>query len=338
MTEYLRRQMIRQDYARAVAAADQCLLHPRLKASVEVLLLKGSALSAMRRFPDADLTLKKAIRICQEKAKGRPVTVLPVLVLCMCEQAKALAGGGQSKAAQKVLQQAQDILVNKTPGQELVGLVFSGKAETRDFFYDRIGSCSCIAAARLLQEKSRFPEQKEQYEEAVELLEKSSVFIREANCRYPDPMGVSVRADIMNMKGYIQWENDDGYSAGQAFSGAKAMIEELRVLMPDAWPVLLADICNNRGIKLTDNPYHYNDAKQEYLFAAKLLTEEAPGSPSATEMLGDCYYDLGLLYSEWGKKNKAEEYYKKARKEYLTVGKNAMKEKLDLLAKDRREN
>ena len=55
-------------------------------------------------------------------------------------------------------------------------------------------------------------------------------------------------------------------------------------------------------------------------------------------MLGDCYYDLGLLYSEWGKKNKAEEYYKKARKEYLIVGKNAMKEKLDLLAKDRREN
>ena len=292
----------------------------------------------MRRFPDADLTLKKAIRICQEKAKGRPVTVLPVLVLCMCEQAKALAGDRKSKAAQKVLQQAQDILVNKTPGQELVGLVFSGKAERRDFYYDRIGFCSCIAAARLLQEKSRFPEQKEQYEEAVELLEKSTVFMREADCGYPDPMGVSVRADIMNMKGYIQWENDDGYAAGQEFSGAKAMIERLRMFMPDAWPVLLADICNNRGIKLTDNPYHYNDAKQEYLFAAKLLTEEAPGSPSATEMLGDCYYDLGLLYSEWGKKNKAEEYYKKARKEYLIVGKNAMKEKLELLAKDRREN
>ena len=107
--------------------------------------------------------------------------------------------------------------------------------------------------------------------------------------------------------------------------------------MPDAWPVLLADICNNRGIVLSDARRKSTDAKQEYLRAVELLEKEASGSLLATELLGDCYFDLGLLYSKWGKKNKAVEYFKDARRKYMTVGKKAMKGKLELLAEELNE-
>ena len=65
-----------------------------------------------------------------------------------------------------------------------------------------------------------------------------------------------------------------------------------------------------------------------------MLEKEAPVSPLATELLGDCYFDLGLLYSKWGKKNKAVDYLKDARKQYMAVGKKVMKEKLELLAEE----
>ena len=334
LMQYLRWLITRQDYERAVTAADRCLQHPRLKTSVEVLFLKGMALSAMRRLSEADRTFDEAIRLCRERAKGKPLTVLPVLVLCMCEKAKTLVKDGQNPAAQKVLREAQDILVNKIPGQEIFGLVFSGQVNSRDFIYDHTGICAYIAAARLLQEKSRLLEQEEKYDEAAKLMKDSYTFAREAYCGYPDPAGVYIRADLMNTMGYIHWENDDIYHAGELLSDANGMITRLRALMPDAWPVLNADICNNRGIVLSDNSYKYTDAKQEYLRAVELLEKEAPVSPLATELLGDCYFDLGLLYSKWGKKNKAVDYLKDARKQYMAVGKKVMKEKLELLAEE----
>ena len=334
LMQYLRWLITRQDYERAVTAADRCLQHPRLKTSVEVLFLKGMALSAMRRLSEADRTFDEAIRLCRERAKGKPLTVLPVLVLCMCEKAKTLVKDGQNPAAQKVLREAQDILVNKIPGQEIFGLVFSGQVNSRDFIYDHTGICAYIAAARLLQEKSRLLEQEEKYDEAAKLMKDSYTLAREAYCGYPDPAGVYIRADLMNTMGYIHWENDDIYHAGELLSDANGMITRLRALMPDAWPVLNADICNNRGIVLSDNSYKYTDAKQEYLRAVELLEKEAPVSPLATELLGDCYFDLGLLYSKWGKKNKAVDYLKDARKQYMAVGKKVMKEKLELLAEE----
>ena len=332
--QYLRWQITRQDYERAVTAADQCLQHPRLKTSVEVLFLKGMALSAMRRLSEADRTFDEAIRLCRERAKGKPLTVLPVLVLCMCEKAKTLVKAGQNPAAQKALREAQDILVNKIPGQEIFGLVFSGQVNSRDFIYDHTGICAYIAAARLLQEKSRLLEQEEKYDEAAKLMKDSNILAREAYCGYPDPAGVYIRADLMNTMGYIHWENDDIYHAGELLSDANGMITRLRALMPDAWPVLNADICNNRGIVLSDNSYKYTDAKQEYLCAVELLEKEAPVSPLAAELLGDCYFDLGLLYSKWGKKNKAVDYLKDARRQYMAVGKKVMKEKLELLVEE----
>lgn len=334
LMQYLRWQITRQDYERAVTAADQCLQHPRLKTSVEVLFLKGMALSAMRRLSEADRTFDEAIRLCRERAKGKPLTVLPVLVLCMCEKAKTLVKAGQNPAAQNVLREAQDILVNKIPGQEIFGLVFSRQVESRDFIYDHTSLCAYIAAARLLEEKSRLLEQEEKYDEAAKLMKDSYNLAREAYCGYPDPAGVYIRADLMNTMGYIHWENDDIYHAGELLSDANGMITRLRALVPDAWPVLHADICNNRGIVLSDNMYKYTDAKQEYLRAVELLEKEAPGSLLATELLGDCYFDLGLLYSKWGKKNKAVDYLKDARRQYMAVGKKVMKEKLELLAEE----
>ena len=337
ITQYLRWQITRQDYERAVTAADQCLKHPRLKTSVEVLFLKGMALSATGRYSEAERALEEAILLCRDRAKGKPLTVMPVLVLCMCEKAKALTKTGQNPAAQQVLREAQDILANRIPGQELFGLVFAGQAESRDFIHEHISLCAYIAAARLLQEKSRLLEQEEQYLEAVKLMRDSNTLAGKAYCGYPDPAGVYILADLTNTRGYIHWEIDEIYYAGDLLSDAKGMTTELRALMPDAWPVLLADICNNRGIVLSDARRKSTDAKQEYLRAVELLEKEASGSLLATELLGDCYFDLGLLYSKWGKKNKAVEYFKDARRKYMTVGKKAMKGKLELLAEELNE-
>ena len=104
--------------------------------------------------------------------------------------------------------------------------------------------------------------------------------------------------------------------------------------MPDAFPVLFADVCNNRGIALSENDSTLYEAKQEYLDAAELLESITYEVPSAKELLGDCYYNLGVLYDDWGKDKRAKEYYLRARKIYKTVRKGDTKEKLLLISQN----
>ena len=331
--ENLRRQMIRQDYAGAAEAADRCLQHPLWKASEEVLARKGAALAELRRYPEADRAFEKAMELCRERADRKPLTALPVLALCMCERAKALTWAGRNAAARELLRQAQDVLEREIPEATIRIPENSGETAGKKGTPEPVSMCAAVAAARLVQERCRLPEQREQREEARKEIKRSLELLRKARCAYPDPEGVAVCAGICGRMDDIYPEGDQGWCDFQDFSYAKSQIEALRSQIPDALPVLLADICNNRGILLSENRHRFREARQEYLRAAELLEQEAPRSGAAEELLGDCYTNMGLLYQDWGtkKKSKAKDWLRKAKRQYRKDGLRPGKEKLELV-------
>ena len=314
LLEFLKWQMIREDYEAAVSAADQCLLHPDLQKSPEVFRLKGRALTERGNISEAKSSFEKAAAICRREAEKKPATFLPILAQCLCDKASVFIRSKHIRKAEDILWQAWAILQQENCADASLG------------FY--------LVKLRVLEGLCRIRIHKGQCNEALEDAEKFQHNLTEAHCYFPEPEKVYIDAEAYNLYGDVYRELEIDYHAKEKYSTAKNSLQGLRSFMPDAFPVLFADVCNNRGITLSENDSTLYEAKQEYLDAAELLESIPYGAPSAKELLGDCYYNLGLLYDDWGKDKRAEEYYLRARKIYKTVNNGNTKEKLQLISQN----
>ncbi len=332
LAENLRRQTVRQDCTAAVTAADQCLRHPRLKDSAEVLLLKGMALTSLRRLPEAGRALDRAIALCRQEAASAPLTGLPRLALCLCEKARGLAAGGRIREAREALRSAEAVLTRETHGPKIPKVLIEGQESSKDWIWLQASFSARTAAARLLRELCRLQAPDEPLNESAERMKRCRRFLPEPRRGYPDPAGVYRLAEAYNLSGLVYLDHGEDNKVSGEFTSGRRVIEELRFSVPDAYPVLLADLVNNHGILMSGRPNHMYEAKHLYQSAAEILEREAPPGPEAAELLGDCFYNLALLYQDWDKKKKAEEYLLKARAQYLAAGRTAAKEKLRLVA------
>ena len=314
LLEFLKWQIIREDYNTAVSAANQCLRHPALQKSPDVFRLKGRALTELGDISEAKSIFEKAAAICRREAEKKPAAFLPVLVLCLCDKASVFIRSRQIRKAEEVLEQARAILQQEN----------CADASLR--FY--------VANLRVMEGLCRIRIHKDQCEAALEDAKNFQHDITEAHCNFPDPEKVYIYAEAYNLHGDVYRELEIDYYAKEYYSDAKIFLQNIRSFMPDAFPVLFADVCNNRGIALSENDSTLYEAKQEYLDAAELLESITYEVPSAKELLGDCYYNLGVLYDDWGKDKRAKEYYLRARKIYKTVRKGDTKEKLQLISQN----
>ena len=188
------------------------------------------------------------------------------------------AGGTQIRKAEEILQQAERILQQESCVDAGFG------------FY--------LANLRVLEEKCRVRMGKEQCGEALDDAGRFQHYLTEAYCYFPEPEKVRTNAEAYTLYGDLYLELETDYQAKEKYSVAKSWLRDLRSFLPDAYPVFFADVCNNLGIAFSRNSRSMNEAKQEYQDAAELLESITDKAPSAVELLGDCYYNLGLLYQD----------------------------------------
>ena len=270
--------MLREDYRTAVPAADHCLRHPAFTESAEVLRLKGRALAELGKLPEAESIFEKAAVICRREAEKKPASLLPALGQCLCDRAEIFIRSKQIQKAEEILQQAERNLQQESCVDAGFG------------FY--------LANLRVLEEKCRVRMGKEQCGEALDDAGRFQHYLTEAYCYFPEPEKVRTNAEAYTLYGDLYLELETDYQAKEKYSVAKSWLRDLRSFLPDAYPVFFADVCNNLGIAFSRNSRSMNEAKQEYQDAAELLESITDKAPSAVELLGDCYYNLGLLYQD----------------------------------------